>query len=145
MSLPYFTMAAASAAATPAIASSIALNIFVVVSFYAASFYLQNVNIFAAAGIKVGIPPAFPHQWLIVVSLPYELPSRPSPLSLPLHPSWPPLLPHRCHPINLHHRLFNSLPLLMPRHADCRPLLAASTAASNASYPPLQNRGEYNK
>ena len=33
MSLPYFTMAAASAAATPAIASSIALNIFVVVSF----------------------------------------------------------------------------------------------------------------
>ena len=60
MSLPYFTMAAASAAATPAIASSVALNIFVVVSFYAANFYLQNVNIFAAAGIKVGIPPAFP-------------------------------------------------------------------------------------
>ena len=54
MSLPYFTMAAASAAATPAIASSVALNIFVVVSFYAANFYLQNVNIFAAAGIKVG-------------------------------------------------------------------------------------------
>ena len=67
MSLPYFTMAVASAATTPAIASSVALNIFVVVSFYAANFYLQNVNIFAAAGIKVGIPPAFPHQWLIVV------------------------------------------------------------------------------
>ena len=59
MSLPYFTMAAASAAATPAIASSVALNIFVVVSFYAANIYLQNVNILAAAGIKVGIPPAF--------------------------------------------------------------------------------------
>ena len=74
MSLPYFPMAAASAAATPAIASSIALNIFVVVSFYAANFYLQNVNIFAAAGIKVGIPPAFPHQWLIVVSCFYTVP-----------------------------------------------------------------------
>ena len=66
------------------------------------------------------------------------VPSRPSPLSLPLHPSWPPLLPHRCRPINLRHRLFNSLPLLMIRHADCRPLLAASTAASNASYPPFK-------
>ena len=93
-------------------------------------FFLQIVKIIAAASVKVGIPPAFPHP---VVDCCF-----PSPLSIPLHPSWPPLLPHRCRPINLRHRLFNSLPLLMIRHADCRPLIAASTAASNASYPPFK-------
>ena len=86
----------------------------------------------------MGIPPAFPHPVVdcCFSSLRATVPSRPSPLSLPLHPSWPPLLPHRCRPINLRHRLFNSLPLLMIRHVDCRPLLAASTSASNASLPP---------
>ena len=40
----------------------------IVVSFLHHKYFLHIVKIIAVACIKVGIPPAFPHQWLIVVS-----------------------------------------------------------------------------
>ena len=106
----------------------------------AVTIFLQIVKIIAAASVKVGIPPAFPHRWLIVVSFSHELPSRP----VPLHFLYRcirhsiPSFPTATVPSTSTIAPSTHSPLLMLRHADCRPLHAASTAAYNASYPPFK-------
>ena len=71
-------------------------------------FFLQIVKIIAAASVKVGIPPAFPH---LVVDCCF-----PSPLSIPLHPSWPPP------PLPSHQPPPSPLQLTSPAHAPPRRL-----------------------
>ena len=69
----------------------------------------------------MGIPPAFPHPVVdcCFSSLRATVPSRPSPLSLPLHPSWPPLPPP---PLPSHQPPPSPLQLTAPAHDPPRRL-----------------------